>query len=62
MDVIKNIKEAVAKGIVKENPDDATDPWTLLDFLCKVMIRGKVQIPPLEFQDEELELINIRKG
>ena len=52
---------AKIKGTVKENPDDAISPWTVRDYLCKVTITGEIQIPPMKFQDEELESINVLK-
>jgi hypothetical protein len=50
------------KGIVIENPNDATSPWTIRDYLCKVTITGEFQIPPIKFLDEELESINVLKN
>jgi hypothetical protein len=47
------------RGMIKENPDDVTSPWMILDSLCRTTIAGEIEIPPLQFHDEELEMVNV---
>ena len=41
------------------NPNDQISIWQKLDKLCKVIITGEVQLPRIQFRDEELEVIDV---
>jgi hypothetical protein len=52
-------KIATVRGLIRENPDDAKSAWRILDYVCKVTIKGEVDLPPIEFYDEEFEVAHI---
>lgn len=47
------------KGTVVENPNDAGSIYEIKDYLCRVKITGDINLPPIHFEDVELETINI---
>lgn len=49
------------KGFVKENPNDQKSIWQTMDKLCKVTIKGELQLPRIHFYDEELKMIDVRE-
>ena len=53
---------ATLKGKVVENPDDAGSLYGIKDHLCRVRIEGDINLPPIHFEDVELETINITDG
>mgnify|MGYP003573604549 CR=1 FL=1 len=53
------LKVATVSGVVRENPDDAKSSWRFLDYVCRVTIKGEVDLPPIEFYDEEFEVAHI---
>lgn len=53
-------KVATVRGIVRANPDDAKSAWRKLDYVCRVTVNGEIDLPPIEFHDEEFEVIHIR--
>ena len=53
---------ATLKGRVVENPDDAGSMYGIKDYLCRVRITGDINLPPVHFEDIELETINITDG
>ena len=53
-------KITTVKGTIVANPDDALTPWVIQDYLCRVTINGKFDLPPLEFHDEELKFAYIQ--
>ena len=53
------LKVATVSGVVRENPDDAKSAWRFLDYVCRVTIKGEVDLPPIEFHDEEFEVAHI---
>ena len=50
------------KGSVVENPNDAGSMYGIKDYLCRVKITGDINLPPVHFEDVELETINITDG
>lgn len=50
---------ATLKGRIVENPDDAGSIYGIRDYLCRVKITGIIDLPPVHFEDIELETINI---
>jgi hypothetical protein len=50
------------KGRIVENPDDAGSMYGIRDYLCRVKITGIIDLPPVHFEDIELETINITDG
>ena len=50
---------ATIKGTIVENPDDAGSIYGIQDYLCRVKITGLIELPPIHFEDVELETINI---
>ena len=50
---------ATIKGTIVENPDDAGSIFGIQDYLCRVKITGVIDLPPIDFEDVELETINI---
>ena len=46
-------------GSVISNPDDVASPWTRLDSLCRVKVTGAINLKPVQFEDVEVETINI---
>ena len=52
-------KVAAVRGMVQKNPDDAKSAWRFLDYVCRVTIKGEVDLPPIEFHDEEFEVAHI---
>ncbi len=53
---------ATLKGRIVENPDDAGSIYGIRDYLCRVKITGIIDLPPVHFEDIELETINITDG
>jgi len=53
-------KVATIRGRIQTNPDDAKSPWRILDYVCRVTINGAVDLPPIEFHDEEFEVAYIK--
>jgi hypothetical protein len=53
---------ATLKGRIVENPDDAGSIYGIKDYLCRVKITGDINLPPIHFEDVELETINITDG
>lgn len=47
------------KGTVVKNPNDAGSIYEIKDYLCRVKITGDINLPPIHFEDVELETINI---
>ena len=47
------------KGTVVRNPNDVSSPWTQLDSLCRVKITGTILLKPIQFEDIEVETINV---
>ena len=47
------------RGTVVENPDDVQSPWRVSDSLCRTTITGEIDVPRLQFQDEEFETVNV---
>ena len=47
------------KGKIVENPDDVSSLWTIEDSLCRVKITGAIELPPIQFEDVEVETINV---
>jgi hypothetical protein len=47
------------RGRVIGNPNDVTSPWTQLDSLCRVKVKGTILLKPIQFEDVEVETINI---
>ena len=47
------------KGTIVRNPNDVTSPWTQLDSLCRVKITGTILLEPIQFEDVEVETINV---
>jgi len=50
---------ASLKGTVVRNPNDVSSPWTRSDSLCRVKISGKILLQPIQFEDVEVETINV---
>lgn len=46
-------------GKVVSNPNDVTSPWTRMDSLCRVKISGTIHLKPVQFEDVEVETINV---
>ena len=53
---------ATFKGRIVKNPDDAGSLHGIRDYLCRVKITGIIDLPPVHFEDIELETINITDG
>ena len=49
-------------GTIVRNPNDVTSPWTQLDSLCRVKITGTILLEPIQFEDIEVETINVTDG
>ena len=52
-------KVATVTGVVRKNPDDAKSAWRFLDRVCRVTVNGQVDLPAIDFQDEEFEVAHI---
>ena len=50
---------ATLGGKVIRNPNDVSSPWTRLDSLCRVKITGTILLKPVQFEDVEVETINV---
>ena len=50
---------ATLRGTVVRNPNDVSSPWTQLDSLCRVKITGKILLQPIQFEDIEVETIDV---
>lgn len=46
-------------GKVVSNPDDVVSPWSRRDSLCRVKVTGTINLKPVQFEDVEVETINI---
>lgn len=55
----EEVKVATITGVVRANPDDAKSAWRFMDNVCRVTITGQVDLPPIEFHDEEFEVAHI---
>jgi hypothetical protein len=53
-------KLATIRGRIRANPDDAKSPWRKLDHVCRVTVNGEINLPPIEFHDEEFEVAHIK--
>ena len=53
-------KVATIKGTIIADPDDAKSPFRILDYVCRVTVSGAIDLPPIEFLDEEFEVVFIR--
>ena len=53
---------ATLNGRIFENPDDAGSIYGIRDYLCRIKITGIIDLPPVHFEDIELETINITNG
>ena len=47
------------RGAIIGNPNDVISPWAQLDSLCRVKITGTVLLKPIQFEDIEVETINV---
>lgn len=56
----EEIQLAILFGKVVKNPDDVSSAWTLEDSLCRVKITGSIEIPPIQFEDIEVETITVQ--
>lgn len=50
---------AALKGTIVRNPNDVNSPWAQLDSLCRVKITGTILLKPIQFEDIEVETINV---
>jgi len=50
---------ATLMGTIVGNPNDVVSPWTQLDSLCRVKITGTILLQPIQFEDIEVETINV---
>ena len=53
------LKVATVSGTVRKNPDDAKSAWRFLDYVYRATIKSEVDLPPIEFHDEEFEVAHI---
>jgi uncharacterized membrane protein len=53
---------AAIRGKIRANPDDARSAWRTLDKVCRVTITGEIDLPPIEFHDEEFEVVQINNA
>lgn len=56
----EEVNAATVKGIVRTDPDDAKSAWRTLDYVCRVTVTGKIDLPPIRFHDEEFEVTHIK--
>ena len=56
----EELRAATVKGTVRSNPDDAKSAWRTLDYVCRVTVTGKIDLPPINFHDEEFEVTHIK--
>jgi len=47
------------KGKIVENPNDVSSLWTIEDSLCRVKITGLIDLPPVPFEDIEVETLTV---
>ena len=53
---------ATLRGAVVRNPNDVSSPWTNVDSLCRVKITGTIELQPIQFEDIEVETINVTES
>jgi hypothetical protein len=58
----EQVKAATIKGVVRSDPDDAKSAWRTLDYVCRVTVTGKIDLPPIKFHDEEFEVRHIKNA
>ena len=58
----EQVKAATIKGVVRSDPDDAKSAWRTLDYVCRVTVTGKIDLPPIKFHDEEFEVTHIKNA